>query len=164
MGENTDSVLPCSSPLAERAKGERIEEMRKRNTETRFACSCNGCRNYPTFPAQVWHQDQIKSKEQNTYFFRADTMRFFSSRIVDFKPINRGGEIDSLTVIVSSRHGYEGASRYYEVVVLCPYGTIHREGKQFDSLRKARKKWDGVVGAFVPCECHGCVLDREAGE
>ena len=91
-------------------------------------------------------------------------MKFFSSRIVDFKPVNRGGEIDSLSVIVSSRHGYEGASRYYEVVVLCPYGTIHREGESFENLRKARKEWDNALAGFAPCECHGCVLDREVSE
>lgn len=136
--------------------------MRERNTETRFACSCNGCRNYPTRPAEVWHESQIPSKEQGTFYFRKDTMRFFSSRIVDFKRINRGGEIDSLSVIVSSRHGYEGAERYYEVVTLCPYGTIHREGQSFDSLRKARKEWDAVLNSFAPCSCHGCELDREA--
>lgn len=135
--------------------------MRAKNTETRFACSCNGCRNYPTHPAQIWHQDQIPSKEQGTFFFRKDTMKFFSSRIVDFKAVNRGGEIDSLSVIVSSRHGYEGASRYYEIVMLCPYGTIHREGKSFESLRLARKNWESVISDFAPCSCHGCELDRE---
>lgn len=136
--------------------------MRERNTETRFACTCNGCRNYPTRPAEIWHHDQISSKEQGTYYFRKDTMRFFSSRIADFKGVNRGGEIDSLTVIVSSRHGYEGATRYYEIVTLCPYGTIHRESAQFDTLRQARKVWDKTVEGFNPCECHGCTLDREA--
>ena len=136
--------------------------MRERNTETRFACSCNGCRNYPTHPAQIWHEAQIPSKEQGTFFFRKDTMRFFSSRIVDFKAVNRGGEIDSLSVIVSSRHGYEGSERYYEIVVLCPYGTIHREGKSFESLRKARKEWDNALVGFAPCSCHGCQLDAEA--
>ena len=135
--------------------------MRARNTETRFACSCNGCRNYPTHPAQIWHKDQIPSKEQGTFFFRKDTMKFFSSRIVDFKAVNRGGEIDSLSVIVSSRHGYEGANRYYEIVVLCPYGTIHREGESYDKLREARKYWDDVLARFAPCSCHGCELDRE---
>lgn len=135
--------------------------MRERNTETRFACSCNGCRNYPTRPAEIWHESQIPAKEQGTFYFRKDTMRFFSSRIVDFKRINRGGEIDSLSVIVSSRHGYEGAERYYEVVTLCPYGTIHREGQSFDSLRKARKEWEAVLNSFAPCSCHGCELDRE---
>jgi hypothetical protein len=135
--------------------------MRARNTETRFACSCNGCRNYPTRPAEILHQDQIPSKESGTFYFRKDTMRFFSSRIVDFKAFNRGQEVESLSVIVSSRHGYEGASRYYEIVMLCPYGTIHREGKSFESLRLARKNWESVISDFAPCSCHGCELDRE---
>lgn len=89
-------------------------------------------------------------------------MKFFSSRIVDFKGVDRGGEIESLSVIVSSRYGYEGASRYYEIVVLCPYGTIHREGESFETLRQARKEWDKAVSSFAPCSCHGCELDREA--
>jgi hypothetical protein len=88
-------------------------------------------------------------------------MKFFSSRIVDFKAFNRGQEVESLSVIVSSRHGYEGASRYYEIVMLCPYGTIHREGESYDKLREARKYWDDVLARFAPCSCHGCELDRE---
>ena len=135
--------------------------MRKRNTETRFACSCNGCRNYPTRPAEVWHEAQIPSKEQGTFFFTKDAMRFFSSRIVDFEAFNRGGEIDSLSIIVSSRHGFDGAIRYYEIVMLCPYGTIHREGESFSDLRKARREWAQVVASFEPCSCHGCQLDQE---
>ena len=113
--------------------------MRERNTETRFACTCNGCRNYPTRPAEVWHEAQIPSKEQGTYYFTKEAMRFFSSRISDFKPVRVAGEIDSLSVIVSSKYGYEGATRYYEVVMLCPYGKIGRDSKQYDTLRQARK-------------------------
>ncbi len=135
--------------------------MRARNTETRFACDCNGCRNYPTRPSEVWHADQIASKEQGTYYFRKDTMKFFSSRIVDFRGINRGGGIDSLSVLVSSRYGYEGASRYYEIVILCPYGKINRDSKQYETTKQARKDWDEAIASFSPCDCHGCQLDRE---
>jgi len=88
-------------------------------------------------------------------------MRFFSSRISDFKAVRVAGEIDSLSVIVSSRHGYEGAVRYYEIVMLCPYGRIGRDSKQFDTLRQARKEWEGALATFSPCSCHGCELDRE---
>ena len=135
--------------------------MRERNTQTRFACECNGCRNYPTLPAQIWHESQIPSKEQGTYYFRKDTMRLFSSRIADFRGVRVSGEIDSLSVIVSSRHGYEGATRYYEIVMLCPYGRIGRDSKQFDTLRQARKEWESAIATFSPCSCHGCELDRE---
>lgn len=125
-----------------------------------FPCTCNGCRNYPTRPAQIWHQDQIPSKEQGTYYFTKDAMRFFSSKIADFKGVERGDAIPSLSVIVSSRHGYEGAERYYELVILCPYGTINRHGVTFNSLRLARKNWDTALSSFPACECHGCQLDR----
>jgi len=135
--------------------------MRERNTQTRFACSCNGCRNYPTRPAEVWHEAQIPSKEQGTFYFTREAMRFFSSRISDFRGVRVSGEIDSLSVIVSSRHGYEGAERYYEIVMLCPYGKIGRDSKQFDTLRKARKEWESAIATFSPCSCHGCELDRE---
>jgi hypothetical protein len=136
--------------------------MREKNTTTKFTCDCNGCRNYPTRPAEIWHQSQIPSKEKGTYYFTREAMRFFSSRIADFKAVDRGGDISSLSVIVSSRHGYEGASRYYEIVILCPYGTINRDSKQFDTLKKARKNWFDAVETFNPCSCHGCILDREA--
>jgi hypothetical protein len=125
-----------------------------------FACTCNGCRNYPTRPAEIWHQDQIASKEKETHFFTKSAMRFFSSRVADFKEIRTEGAISSLSVIVSSRHGYEGAERYYEIVTLCPFGTVHRESAQFESLRIARKGWDLALASFLPCSCHGCQLDR----
>lgn len=139
----------------------RSREMREKNTSTRFACECNGCRNYPTRPSEIWHESQIPGKEQGTFYFRKDTMRLFSSRIVDFKAINKGGEINSLSVIVSSRHGYEGSVRYYEIVMLCPYGRINRDSKQFDTAKRARKEWDQALDTFASCPCHGCELDRE---
>lgn len=134
--------------------------MKTQQNKLTFPCTCNGCRNYPTRPAQIWHQDQIPSKEQGTYYFTKDAMRFFSSKIADFKGVERGDAIPSLSVIVSSRHGYEGAERYYELVILCPYGTINRHGVTFNSLRLARKNWDTALSSFPACECHGCQLDR----
>lgn len=126
-----------------------------------FNCTCHGCRNYPTRPAEIWHESQIPSKERGTYYFTREAMRFFSSRISDFKSINRAGDkIASLSVIVSSRHGYEGAERYYEIVILCPYGTINRHGVTFENLRKARKNWDAALESFPACECHGCQIER----
>jgi len=147
---------------------EKEEQMEKK---LKFDCECNGCRNYPTRPAEIWHESQIPSKENGTYYFTKEAMRFFSSRIVDFKGVGIApsvGEsqgVGSLLVLVSSRHGYEGASRYYEIVMLCPYGKINRNSAQFETLPKARKSaiWNCQVPreTFV-CSCHGCQLD-EAG-
>jgi hypothetical protein len=134
----------------------------------KFDCTCNGCRNYPTRPAEVWHESQIASKAQGYYFTR-DTMRFFNSRIADFKPVGispRG--IDSLMVIVSSKHG--DAPRDYEIVTLCPYGELAREWVQdsdgapithYKTLAKARKsaRWNCSIAAQI-CDCHGCQLDK----
>jgi len=137
------------------------ETKNKRTYSERFACSCNGCRNYPTRPAELWHESQIPEKEKGTFYFTKGAMRLFNSRIVDFLPVRVLGDIDSLSVIVSSKYGYEGANRYYEIVILCPFGSVNRESKQFDTLRKARKEWDATIKSFVPCSCHGCILDRE---
>jgi hypothetical protein len=132
------------------------------NTKLKFDCTCNGCRNYPTQPAQIWHESQIPSKEQGTYYFTKDAMRFFNSRIVDFKRVENNAikERDSLSVIVSSRHGYDGATRYYQIVMLCAYGTINRHELSHESLRLARKNWDSAITSFPACECHGCQIDR----
>jgi hypothetical protein len=144
------------------------------NTETtqtaklRFDCTCNGCRNYPTRPAEVWHESQIASKAQG-YYFTKDTMKFFNSRIVDFKPVGispRG--IDSLMVIVSSKR--DDDARTYEIVTLCPYGGLGREWVQdgdgspiahYETLNKARKsaRWKCIIAAQI-CDCHGCQLDK----
>lgn len=129
-------------------------------TETKklsFACTCNGCRNYPTMPAQIWHESQIPSKESTTHYFSRDAMRLFSTRIVDFHRLSN----DALLVLTSSRYGYEGAERYYEIVMLCKYGVINREGGKYDSLRAARKYFnDEYPKGVKSCECHGCQLDQ----
>jgi len=132
-----------------------------------FACSCNGCRNYPTRPGEIWHESQIAGKAQGYYFTR-DTMKFFNSRIADFKPVGispRG--IDSLMVIVSSKR--DDDPRTYEIVTLCPYGELGREWLKdsdgnpiahYKSLRAARNsaRWNCTIAAQV-CDCHGCQLD-----
>jgi hypothetical protein len=139
-----------------------------------FACSCNGCRNYPTRPGQIWHESQIANR-CNGYYFSRDTMKMFSSRISDFKAIGvnpgmngKQGEL-SLMVIVSSRYDIEGAARYYEIVTICPFGEVSREWDsnnedpilKYPSLAKARasRRWMGNIAAMV-CNCHGCQLDR----
>lgn len=136
--------------------------------EITFTCTCNGCRNYPTRPAQITYWQEIASKTQG-YFFSRESMKIFSSRVSDFKPVGISvtGE-KSLAVIVSSRYGYEGAPRYYEVVILCPYGNLWRDSDEqglvkYDSLAKARKSaiWTGNHPRPI-CTCHGCQLD-EAG-
>jgi len=132
-----------------------------------FPCTCNGCRNYPTRPAEIWHESQIASKAQGYYFSR-DTMKFFSSRIADFKPVSISPRCDSLMVIVSSKHG--DSARDYEIVTLCPYGELAREWAQdsdgvpvnlYESLRAARKsaRWNCTIAAQI-CDCHGCQLDK----
>ena len=134
-------------------------------TATSFACRCNGCRNYPTRPDQIQHKEEIAGKAQG-YFFSPDTMKMFSSRIVDFRGVAiERADLLGLVVLVSSRYGYQGASRYYEVVYLCPYGNLIRDGQQFDTLYKARKEYqeaDSIYGnSAITCPCHGCALDRE---
>ena len=137
-------------------------------TRLEFKCSCNGCRNYPTRPAEIWHESQIASKAQG-YFFTPDTMRFFKSRIADFKPVgisSRG--VDSLMVIVSNKQG--DSARYYEIVTLCPYGELSREWvldsdghpvTQYATLNKARNsaRWNCTIAPQL-CDCHGCQLDK----
>lgn len=110
---------------------------------------------------------QIASKAQGYYFSR-DTMRFFNSRIADFKPVGISARADSLMVIVSSKRGDD--ARDYEIVTLCPYGELGREWLKdsegapiahYESLRAARKsaRWNCTIAAQI-CDCHGCTLDK----
>lgn len=145
-----------------------MTKTQEQGTKLSFPCTCNGCRNYPTRPSEVWHESQIASKAQG-YFFSKDTMQFFKSRIADFKPVGispRG--IDSLMVIVSNKR--DNDPRYYEIVTLCPYGELGREWvkdsdgspiAQYESLYKARKsaRWNCTVAPQL-CDCHGCQLDK----
>ena len=133
----------------------------------RFDCTCNGCRNYPTRPAEIWHESQIAGKAQG-YYFTPDTMRSFKSRIADFKPVGISPRAKSLMVIVSSK-GWDDA-RVYEIVTLCPYGELGREWNKdadgepithYETLAKARKsaRWNCTIEPQI-CDCHGCQLDK----
>ena len=136
-------------------------------TKLSFPCTCNGCRNYPTRPAEIWHESQIASKAQGYYFSR-DTMKCFNSRIVDWRPVGVSPRADSLMVIVSNKRG--DSPRDYEIVTLCPYGELAREWvkdsegspiENYPTLYKARKsaRWNCTIAAQI-CDCHGCQLDK----
>jgi hypothetical protein len=95
-------------------------------------------------------------------------MKFFNSRIADFKPVGISSRADSLMVIVSNKR--DNDPRYYEIVTLCPYGELGREWAtdsdgdpitQYETLNKARKsaRWNCTIAAQI-CDCHGCQLDK----
>lgn len=98
-------------------------------------------------------------------------MRLFKSRVSDFKPVSISPVADSLAVIVSSIYGIDGAARYYEIVIICPYGEVTREWNlegadggpvvKYENLRAARKSKTWQMQNPAPlCSCHGCQLDR----
>ena len=138
--------------------------------KTVFYCECNGCRDYSPDIAGIVYPEQLAYRAQG-YYFSKETMRTFSSRFCDWarltNPKHATGRDnrDGVAVIVSSRYGYDGAPRYYEVITLCAWGAVHRgensDGlESFPSLRLARKAL--ALSAYpVACSCHGCTLDRE---
>lgn len=139
---------------------------------TKFLCSCDGCRGWTRRVALITHASELDSKTEG-HFFSPSTMRFFSSRVVSWKqlanPQQEGIERDGLAVIVSSRYGYDGAERYYELVLLCQYGELTRERAEDSTIfpfthyatpAKARKALAGI-GYPTSCPCHGCQLDRK---
>jgi hypothetical protein len=139
-----------------------------------FECSCYGCRNISRRVAEIYHASQLDGKVEG-YFFSPSTMKFFSSRVATWEIlINPQGEGEAkrngLAVIVSSRYGYEGAAREYEIVRICQYGDVSREDNpanekggapfiKYDTLRQAKKALAAAVYP-VACTCHGCQLDR----
>jgi hypothetical protein len=144
-----------------------MTKTQEKGTKLSFPCTCNGCRNYPTRPGEVWNESQIAGKAQG-YFFTPDTMRFFKSRIADFKPVGISPRADSLMVIVSNKR--DDDARTYEIVTLCPYGELGREWVKdsdgspianYESLAKARRsaRWNCTIAAQI-CDCHGCQLDK----
>ena len=150
-----------------------IEKTVQDTKKTIFFCDCKGCKDYLPDIAGIIYPSQLEHRAQGYYFSR-ETMRTFSSRFHDWarltNPKHATGRDnrDGVAVIVSSRHGYDGAARYYEVITLCAWGAVHRgensEGlEQYASLRLARKAL--ALSAYpVACLCHGCVLDREGRE
>jgi len=141
----------------------------KQDTKLSFTCSCAGCSNRLPDIAGIVYPEQLAHRAQGYYFSR-DTMKTFSSLYCDWSRLTNPAQAtgrdnrDGVAVIVSSRYGYDGAARYYEVITLCVWGAVHRgqnsEGlEQFPSLRAARKEL--ALSAYpVACLCHGCQLDR----
>ena len=136
--------------------------------KTKFDCECNGCRKYYRHPTQIWHQDQIKNVT-NGHFFKPETMKFFKSRISDFKAVGISKSREkSLAVIVSSKWG-DDSPRHYEIVLVCPYGELWRESDEnglvkYESLAKTRNSdtWKfNRSRDYFACSCHGCQLDEE---
>jgi hypothetical protein len=95
-------------------------------------------------------------------------MKFFNSRIADFKPVGISPRAESLLVIVSNKR--DDDARTYEIVTLCPYGELGREWAtdgegepitKYESLNKARKsaRWMCRIAPQI-CDCHGCQLDK----
>lgn len=141
-------------------------------TALKFNCECKGCRNWLPDIAGIVYPEQLAHRAQGYYFSR-DTMRLFKSRYLDWSRLTNEAagsgkdNRDGVAVIVSSRQGYDGAARYYEVITLCAWGAVHRgensDGlEQFETLRAARKE---LAAATYPaaCNCHGCQLDRAHG-
>ena len=143
--------------------------MTNQNTKTpklTFNCTCSGCRGYSTKPAQIWHESQLKSVT-NGYFFSRDTMKFFSSRVANFKPLTNLSGDDGLAVIVSNK--FEPTDpRHYEIITICQYGEINRfksdepsdwAFRKYTNLRAAKRALDLIIYPMA-CDCHGCQLDR----
>ena len=137
-----------------------------------FKCTCNGCRGYSPRVAEIYHISQLSSKVDGHYFSPA-TMQFFSSRLGNWRRLDNPAapagvdKLDGIAVIVSSRYGYEGAQREYELITVCGYGSITRQDKagvldKYPTSRAANKALD-VATYPGECSCHGCQLDRVNG-
>ena len=120
-------------------------------------------------PAGISHESQLADRAK-PYFFTPQSMRTFSSRISDYKPV-AVDKHKSLLVIVSSKYGYEGATRHYEIVSVCPYGEVKRYYSddsasepiiKYESLKKARNsaQWNCRI-EWDSCQCHGCLLNKQ---
>ena len=137
-----------------------------------FKCTCNGCRGYSPRVAEIYHISQLSSKVDGHYFSPA-TMQFFSSRLGNWRRLDNPAapagvdKLDGIAVIVSSRYGYEGAQREYELITVCGYGSITRQDKagvldKYPTSRAANKALDAATYPGE-CSCHGCQLDRVNG-
>lgn len=126
-----------------------------------FNCGCNGCRNYPTNPTQVYDVTMLTGKEQETKFFHISNMKLFKTKLIDWININD----KDVLILTSSIHGWDGAVRYYEIVRMCKFGKVDRNLGKFTNIKTARKAFnDELISEFLPCDCHGCQLDRAGRE
>ncbi len=137
-----------------------------------FKCNCNGCRGYSPRVSDIYDIRQLSSKVEGHYF-SPSTMRFFNSRLGNWRRLDNPAapagvdKLDGIAVIVSSKYGYEGAAREYEIITVCGYGTITRQDSAgvLDkySTSKAANKALMVAAYPLNCSCHGCQLDRANG-
>ena len=137
-----------------------------------FKCSCNGCRGYSPRVAEIYDIRQLSSKVEGHYFSPA-TMKFFNSRLGNWRRLDNPAapagvdKLDGIAVIVSSKYGYEGAAREYELITVCGYGTITRQDSAgvLDKYPTSKAANKALAAAAYPleCSCHGCQLDRANG-
>lgn len=125
-------------------------------TQTRFDCTCKGCRGRTADLDSVWQWRQIPDKIQGHYFDDS-TRRFFSSRINSWRHLSGG----ALAVRESSAGDMDNTYRIHRVVVFCNYGTLVYQSDKFSTGKKAQEHMASLPDTVEGCECHGCVLDRE---
>lgn len=143
---------------------------------TVFPCACNGCRNTPARFDRINYGADLLAKEIHGHYFDADTRRFFGSRILRVRTLDRQtpGDGDGGAVIVESLKGdWDGTHRVYRATVWCRYGHLVDRGidgaglprLQFGTAAPAHKwaKSPHPLLVVAGCDCHGCTLDRENG-
>jgi hypothetical protein len=126
-----------------------------------FPCECRGCRGRDADLASVWQWQQIPGRVAGHYF-DPDTRRFFRSRILSWRHLDRG----ALAVRESSAGDMDNTWRAHRVVVFCRFGELVERypvavGEPWRTGAAAARFMAALPGdAAAGCGCHGCTLDR----
>lgn len=131
-------------------------ETEKTETVPTYSCTCNGCRQSPKDLHGIYTWEQIPDRT-NGHYFDAATRRFFSSRILSWRPLGNG----ALAVRESSAGDMDNTYRVHRVVVFCKFGELFHRSENFRTGTAARDHMRGLADNFAAaCDCHGCTIER----
>ncbi len=134
-------------------------ETEKKETAPAFVCTCNGCRQWPKDLHGIRTWEQIPDRT-NGHYFDAATRRFFSSRILSWRPLANG----ALAVRESSAGDMHNSYRVFSVVTFCKFGELVARSEKFRTGKAASAFMSNMADdSAAVCECHGCTIERAGG-
>jgi hypothetical protein len=122
-----------------------------------FACTCNGCRNYPKDLNRLYWEGLVA--ELNGFYFSPTNRKFHRSRITDWTFF---GESKAVSIKETRAKGWDVSDgREYAVSLWCKFGNLvdsiaQENGKKATSFMVSEE----ASLKIKACACHGCQLDR----
>jgi hypothetical protein len=135
------------------------------STNTKYSCTCNGCRGYAKANSLYRNYWQGLVSELGGHYFSPSNRKYHRSRITGWNYLYLKGSPDiyGVTIKETRAAGFNKSDgREYAVSIWCRYGELVESVRQLNA-RAANKYMSSAAAVELldACYCHGCALDRE---